>query len=227
MKKPEITTDSMTRIVVKEFIELNHKIEHGMETYPGLSLVEVYEHLPRFDNNALIDGINLLGISGTYIDSPFHEDPNGDRICDYPLEKLVNLPILVVNKPDSRISFEIEDFDGLDVSGKAVLLNSKHDRFFGQKEYGIGTPYITVEAAEYLVKQGVVLVGIDSPLVDNIETSAEAIPVHNTFLSNGVVICEDMTNIAAVEGKNAYLTAVPPRVPLASFPARVFATVYE
>ncbi len=217
----------MTKIVVKEYIELNHKIEHGMETYPGLSHVEVYEHFPRFENNALIDGINLLGISGTYIDSPFHEDPNGEKICDYPLEKLVNLPIIVVNKPDSRVSFELEDFDGLDLCGKAVLLNSKHDQFFGKKEYGLNTPYISVEAAEELVKQGVVLVGIDSPLVDNIETSAGAIPVHNILLSNGIVICEDMTNIAAAEGKDAYLTAVPPRVPLASFPARVFATVYE
>ena len=217
----------MTKIVVKEYIELNHKIEHGMETYPGLSHVEVYDHFPRFENNALVDGIKLLGISGTYIDAPYHEDPDGGKICDYPLEKLVNLPIIVVNKPDSRVSFELEDFAGLELSGKAVLLNSQHDRFFGKKEYGIDTPYISVEAAEYLVKQGSALVGIDSPLVDNIDTSAEAIPVHNILLSNGVVICEDMTNIAAAEGKNAYLTAVPPRVPLASFPARVFATVYE
>jgi len=227
MDRAVIITDSMNKLVVKEFIELNHKIEHGMETYPGLSHVEVYDHFPRFDNNALIDGINLLGISGTYIDSPYHEDPNGERICDYPLEKLVNLPIVVVNKQDSRVAFEIEDFDGLDVSGKAVLLNSNHDRFFGKEEYGIDTPYLSVDAAEYLVKQGVALVGIDSPLVDNIGTSEESIPVHNILLSSGVVICEDMTNIAAAKGKNAYLTAVPPRVPLASFPARVFATVYE
>ncbi|ALR15667.1 MULTISPECIES: cyclase family protein [Vibrio] len=217
----------MTKIVVKEFIELNHKLEHGMETYPGLSHVEVYDHFPRFGNNALIDGINLLGISGTYIDAPYHEDPDGDKICDYPLEKLAHLPLIVVNKPDSRVSFEREDFDGLEVSGKAVLLNSKHDQFFGKEEYGINTPYLSVEAADYLVEQGVVLVGIDSPLVDNIETSEAAIPVHNILLSNGIVICEDMTNIAAAEGKDAYLTAVPPRVPLASFPARVFATVYE
>ncbi len=212
---------------VKEYIELNHKLEHGMETYPGLSHVDVYEHFPRFENNALVDGISLLGISGTYIDAPFHEDPNGAKICDYPLEKLVNLPIVVVNKPESRVAFELEDFAGIEVRGKAVLLNSKHDRFFGQPAYGENTPYLSEPAALYLVEQGVALVGIDSPLVDNIETSAQSIPVHNILLSSGVVICEDMTNIAAVDGKPAFLTAVPPRVPLASFPARVFATVYE
>ncbi len=215
-----------TPLKVIEFIELNHKIEHGMQTYPGLSHVEVYEHLPRFGNRALIDAINLLGISGTYIDSPFHEDPNGDRICDYPLEKLVHLPVVVVNKPDSRVSFEIEDFAGIEVAGKAVLLNSGHDQHFGQQAYGENVPYLSLEAATYLVQQGVTLVGIDSPLVDNIETSEAAIPVHQMLLSNGVVICEDMTNIAAVAGKDAYLTAVPPRVPLASFPARVFAAVF-
>lgn len=226
MDSLNLDADLAYNIKVTEFIELNHKIEHGMETYPGLSHVEVYEHLPRFDNRALIDGISLIGISGTYIDSPFHEDPNGNKICDYPLEKLVHLPIVVVNKPASRVYFEIEDFQNISVKGKAVLLNSTHDKFFGKKEYGENVPYIAEEAAQYLVDNGAVLVGIDSPLVDNIETSAEAIPVHNILLSNGLVICEDMTNIAAVAGKVAYLTAVPPRVPLASFPARVFASVY-
>ncbi|MDC0612659.1 cyclase family protein [Vibrio sp.] len=218
---------SLKKLVVKEYIELNHKIEHGMETYPGLSKVEVYEFMPRFGNNALIDGINLFGISGTYIDAPYHEDPNGDKICDYPLEKLVNLPVIVVDKPESRVSFEVEDFAGLDVDGCAVLLNSKHDRFFGTEEYGKNTPYLSEAAALYLVQKGVALVGIDSPLVDNIETSEHAIPVHATLLTNGVVICEDMTNIESAKGKTAYLTAVPPRVPLASFPARVFATVLD
>lgn len=223
----ELKMDASNRILVKEFIELNHKIHHGMETYPGLSHVDVYEKFPRFKNNALIDGISLLGISGTYIDSPFHEDPSGDKICDYPLEKLVNLPVVVINKPDNRIAFELADFEGADVTGKAVLLNSKHDRYFGSEAYGKDTPYLSIEAAKYLVEKGAALVGIDSPLVDNILTSEDEIPVHNILLSHGVVICEDMTNIASVEGKQAYLTAVPPRVPLASFPARVFATVYE
>ena len=212
---------------VKEYIELNHMIKHGMETYPGLSHVHVYEHAPRFENNALIDAIDLLGISGTYIDSPFHEDPEGAKICDYPLEKLVNLPVVVINKPQGRRAFQIEDFSGFDLAGKAVLLNSQHDRFFGQARYGEQTPYISVDAAHYLVAQGAAFVGIDSPLVDDLDTSSAAIPVHNILLSNGIVICEDMTNIAAVEGKTAWLTAVPPRVPLASFPARVFATVFE
>jgi arylformamidase len=139
----------------------------------------------------------------------------------------VNLLIVVINKPDNRIAFDVEDFAGIDVTGKAVLLNSKHDRYFGTENYGKNTPYLSIEAAKFLAEKGAALVGIDSPLVDNIMTAEEAIPVHNILLSNGVVICEDMTNISAAEGKLAYLTAVPPRVPLASFPARVFATVYE
>lgn len=220
------TTQVVKPTPIKEFIELNHQIEHGMQTYPGLSHVDVYEHMPRFENNALIDGLNIFGISGTYIDSPFHEDPNGHKICDYPLEKLVNLPVVVVNKPDNRIFFDIEDFGDLELKGCAVLLNSKHCQHFNTEAYGENCPYLSNQAAEYLVAQGVALVGIDSPLVDNINNPGAAIPVHNILLSNGVVICEDMTNISAVEGKNAYLSAVPPRVPMASFPARVFAAVY-
>lgn len=209
---------------ILEFIDLNHTIKHGMKTYPGLSHVDIYEHAPRFENNALIDGVNLFGISGTYIDSPFHEDPHGHKICDYSLEKLVNLPVVVVHKPAQRVFFDVEDFAGLALKGCAVLLHSAHDQFFGTDDYGRNCPFISEKAAIYLVHHGVMLVGIDGPLVDDI--NSPQIPVHNILLSHGIVICEDMTNIDAVIGKNAYLTAVPPRIALASFPARVFATIY-
>ncbi len=62
-------------------------------------------------------------------------------------------------------------------------------------------------------------------LVDNYKKN-DTIPVHDMLLKHGIVIAEDMTNIASVEGKDAYLTAVPPRAPMASFPARIFAAVY-
>ncbi|MEI8598985.1 cyclase family protein [Vibrio sp. M60_M31a] len=152
-----------------------------METYPDLAMLRymTISHDSAITHQLMV--LTYCGISGTYIDAPYHEDPDGDKICDYPLEKLAHLPLIVVNKPDSRV-FEREDFDGLEVSGKAALLNSKHDQFFGKEEYGINTPYLSVEAADYLVEQGVVLVGIDSPLVDNIETSEAAIPVHNILL---------------------------------------------
>jgi kynurenine formamidase len=82
-------------------------------------------------------------------------------------------------------------------------------------------------AAQWLVDHGAILIGIDSQLIDNNAATDHAIPVHKLLLANKRVICEDMTNLEAMPASGAFITAVPPRVEMASFPARVFATVYE
>ncbi|KGA44419.1 Kynurenine formamidase [Yersinia frederiksenii] len=209
----------------QKYVELNHPLETGMQTYPGLSDVEIYKTAPRYPNGALIDGIKFLGISATYIDSPYHADEKGMKISDYPLEKLVNLPIVVVKLPANSHVFDVSSFKNLDVKGKAVLLNTGKSKEFGTPEYSKNPPYMTTEAANWLVNNHASLVGIDALLVDNFNKN-DTIPVHDILLKNGIVIAEDMTNIDAVAGKDAYLTAVPPRAPMASFPARIFAAIY-
>ncbi|MFS2221713.1 cyclase family protein [Pantoea sp. B65] len=216
---------AVTLPVVKQYVDLNHPLESGMQTYPGLSDVHIYKTAPRYPNGALIDGIKFLGISATYIDAPYHADEHGMKITDYPLEKLVNLPIVVIEKPKDRVTFEVTDFKGVDVNGKAVLLHSGRSQFFGTPEYASHPPYLSTAAAEWLVKNHASLVGIDSLLVDNFNKN-DTIPVHDILLKNGVVIAEDMTNISAVIGKDAFLTAVPPRAPMTSFPTRIFATIF-
>lgn len=210
---------------VKEYVELNHPIQENMETYPGLSEVELYTKGGRNPSGSIIDGIKLLGISGTYIDAPFHMSDKGGKIADYPLSKLVNLPVIVVEKAAGRRTYEVADFQGKEVNGKAVLLHTGQDRYFGKQAYSKNSPYVSTQAAEWLVRHGAVLVGIDAVLIDDYDHT-ETTPVHDILLRNNIIIAEDMTNIGAVKGKDAYLTAVPPRMPMASFPARIFATVY-
>lgn len=207
------------------YVDLNHPLESGMQTYPGLSEVEITQTAPRYKNGALIDRIQFLGISATYIDAPYHADESGMKISDYPLEKLVNLPVIVINLGKDSGFFDLADFYGKEVKGKAVLLNSGKSHYFGQPEYAQNPPYLTTRAAQWLIEHQAALVGIDALLVDNYNKN-DSIPVHDLLLKHGIVIAEDMTNINAVVGKDAYLTAVPPRAPMASFPARIFAAVY-
>jgi hypothetical protein len=67
---------------VKQYIDLNHVASSGMQTYPGLSLVNFSDYEPRFTNTALIDQVSMLGITSTYVDAPYHVDPNGATIAD-------------------------------------------------------------------------------------------------------------------------------------------------
>jgi arylformamidase len=132
---------------------------------------------------------------------------------------------VVIKKPESRNYYDVDDFNKTHIKGKAVLLYTGLSKYFGTAKYSENPPYLSVNAAKYLVAEKVALVGIDGLLVDDFKHN-ETIPIHNMLLGHGIVIAEDMANIDSVIGKNAYLTAVPPRAPMTSFPTRIFATVY-
>jgi len=177
---------------------------------------------------ALLDQIKMINISGTYLDAPLHCEEEGYAIADIPLEKMVDLKTIVVRMKDGKNCFDADDFDLLstDLKGYAVLLHSGHDKKFGTEGYGEKPPYLTVEGAERLIEKGVVFIGIDSPLIDNMETMIEeGIPVHKTILSAKAIVCENLRGLEQMPDTGALLTAVPPAVEMSSFSARVFAKV--
>jgi kynurenine formamidase len=71
-----------------------------------------------------------------------------------------------------------------DVRGRAVLVNTGWDRHWGSERYFEGHPYLTGELAEWLVRAGAVLVGIDSLNIDGIATRER--PVRSVLLGHEV-----------------------------------------
>jgi kynurenine formamidase len=215
-----------------QLIDLSHTITAGLVTYPGIPAPTVRPHLTRKQSRShyaegtefAIDVITLAGNTGTYLDSPYHRYPDGADLADLELETLVDLPLELFRLTDATergISSEI--FYDRELGGTAVLLHTGWDRHFGTPAYANGAPYLSGQAAAYLIKAGVVLVGIDSINIDDAETSLER-PAHSLLLAAGVHVVEHLTNLAAVPPSGARFTAVPPKVrKFGTFPIRAFA----
>lgn len=210
---------------VKEFIELSHVIRSGMTTFPGASDIEIFGNVERIENGSVIDSIRCYGTTATYVDAPFHVFPGGNKIADYPLSSLFNLPIVVITKSVDRREFMPSDLPDAGIKGAAVLFFSGNDRNFGTDAYFHNAPFLHQDTADYLIRSEAAFVGIDSLLVDDVQ-HPEAVPVHRALLGHNIPIAENLTGLEQLRGKDAYLTAVPPRVQMGSFPARIFATVY-
>ena len=221
-----------------KFIELNHRITNGMVTFPGMPGVVIDAYMTREESgrdygekaNSLLDRIQMVNISGTYLDSPNHRFENGYTVADIPLEKCANLRYQVVDLPEGKKCFDKEDLQGVGIKGGAVLLHTDHDQKFGTDAYGENVPYLSVEGAQYLIDKGVVFVGIDTPLIDDNDRMMElGNPVHDIILGAGGIVCEDMTNLKAAipYQENGRLYAAPARVEMASFTTRVFVQTNE
>jgi len=213
-------------------IDLSHEIEHGMVTYRGLPAPAVSDWLSREASASRyapgttfqIGKIELLANTGTYIDAPFHRYENGRDVAGYALETVADLPGVVVRvKSGAGRAIDAAWFTTLDVKGKAVLVHTGWDTHWRTDTYSAGQhPFLTREAAEYLVKAKAALIGIDSLNIDDDKDGSR--PAHTILLGAGVAIVEHMTNLAALPDTGFRFFAVPPRVKgMGSFPVRAFA----
>ncbi|MEV4239900.1 MULTISPECIES: cyclase family protein [unclassified Nocardia] len=212
----------------KAIVELSHPISDGMLTYPGLPAPRVTIHTAR-DRSALVDmtheiaRVDTVGNAGTYIDAPFHFDADGADIAELPLERLFNVPIVMIRAAGIRVVGPDLLGDPARLWGKAVLVHTGWSARWGSSEYrGPGHPYLVGEVADALVAANVALVGIDSLDVD--DTSLPTRPCHHTLLGAGIPIIEQLTNLDAVPDIGARLVALPAPVRgMGSFPLRAVA----
>jgi kynurenine formamidase len=215
-------------------IDLSHDIEDGMVTYRGLPAPVISDWLSREASSARyaagttfqIGKIELLANTGTYIDAPFHRFDNGRDVAGYRLEAVADLPGLVVRATNRGArAIDASRFVGIDIRGKAILVHTGWDAHWRTDTYAAGQhPFLTRDAADYLVKAGAALVGIDSLNIDDDKDGTR--PAHTILLGAGVAIVEHMTNLAALPDAGFDFFAVPPKVKgIGSFPVRAFARV--
>jgi arylformamidase len=215
------------------YIDLSHAIENGMITYQGLPGPVISDFLSRKRSRELyapgtefhIALIEMISNTGTYMDTPFHRYEGGRDLADLELEHLVDIEGVTVKAndlPDKAIGKSV--FKGYDLKGKAVLVYTGFDKNWGTDKYFHKHPFLTKDAAEYIVKQSPVLVGIDTYNID--DTSDLARPAHSILLGKDILIIEHMCNLRELPEKGYRFTAVPQKIRgVGSFPVRAFATI--
>lgn len=213
-------------------IDLSHTIEHGMTTYPGLPGPIICDYLSREASRAhyapgvefQIGKIEMVANTGTYLDSPFHRYAEGPDLAQLPLDSLADLDAVVVRSTGDSRSIGPGAFAGLELEGRAVLVQTGWDVHWRTQQYLSGHPYLTGDAAEYLLSQNVTLVGIDSLNID--DTSDSARPVHSALLGAGVPIVEHLCHLSRLPERDFRFFAVPAKVAgFGTWPVRAFAHV--
>ncbi|QBY05502.1 cyclase family protein [Thalassotalea sp. HSM 43] len=219
---------------MNKLIDLSHTIEEGMITYKGLPAPLVCDFLSREASKQhyqqgtsfLISSIELCSNTGTYLDSPFHRYAEGRDLSELELQALADLPAIKIVIEDNVTAIDKRYFTGVDLKGKAVLVQTLWCRHFNSEQYFEGHPYLTADAAVYLRDNGVKLVGIDSYNIDDV--SSDSRPVHSTLLGADILIVEHMCNLDALPNSDFQFFAVPVKMKnVGTFPVRAFAQVKD
>ena len=224
------TKDDAARRV---YVELSHVIEDGLVTYPGLPAAHICDYLSRERSRDIYEAgtefqiakIEMVANTGTYLDCPSHRYADGDDLSQIAPEAFCDLDGIVIRADHRQVrAIDASWFRDRELRGRAVLVHTGWDAFFGQPEYAVEHPFLTRDAAEYLRDCGVKLVGIDSMNIDDTSkdgSGGKSRPVHSTLLGADILIVEHLCNLAALPDEGFEFSAMPPKVRGAgTFPVR-------
>lgn len=212
-------------------VDLSHPVSAGMVTHPGLPGPDITDHLSRAESRSRyapgtefqIGRISMVANTGTYVDSPFHRFADGGDLTSLPLERLVDVPGVVVDGSDRAVG--VDAFVGVEITGRAVLVRTGWSSHWGTEAYGgADHPFLTAEAAAWLVAREPAVVGIDSVNIDDLADGTR--PAHTALLAAGIPIVEHLRGLNELPRDGFRFHAAPVAVVgMGTFPVRAYALV--
>ncbi len=216
---------------IKSLIDLSHTVEHGLITYNGLPAPIICDYWSREQSRHnyaegaefQIGKIEMVGNTGTYLDSPFHRYADGKDLSELPLESVAELDGVVIHAAGIRV-IGVEAIQKINVKNRAVLFHTDWSQHWNTENYWSGNhPFLTAEAAQYLAIEGAALVGIDSYNID--DTADLTRPAHTILLGAEIPIVEHMCNLDQLPEEGFSFSAVPVKVKnFGTFPVRAYAS---
>jgi arylformamidase len=144
--------------------------------------------------------------SGTHADAPFHFLPDGAAIDRLDLTPYVGPALVVDVRGKRRITFQ--DLPNADYRATPRVL-LKTDSWTDTTRFPASIPVLAPGVATALRERGVVLIGVDVPSVD--ELDSKDLPVHHEIGRCGIYILENL-NLRDVTPGVYELIALPLRI---------------
>lgn len=165
---------------------------------------------------AITDGkpadVSLLPLSahiGTHVDAPSHLIPGGKTVDALDLSTMVGRVRVVGYDQPGPITAEF--LEGTDIlsTDERILFKTRNSQFWEKHEFVEDYVGLSLDAADWLVKKGTRLVGIDYLSID--APGAVDLPVHRSLLINDVVVVENL-NLTQVPEGTYQLVCLPMKI---------------
>jgi kynurenine formamidase len=201
-------------------IDLSLPIEEGMMTFPThwhpvVEITILGRHgIEGRETRKVVLGTHI----GTHADAPRHFIPNGRTIDEIPLDLLIG-PATVL---DFTGCSPLTQIDVADIQKRLddkipprLILRTGWSEYFGDLNFYNEYPFLSENAAHWLVEKGVRLLAMDTPSPDNPTHSRGTprdSPNHKVLLGAQVVLVEYLTNLKSLTMKEVELIVMPLRL---------------
>ncbi|HEX21527.1 MAG TPA: cyclase family protein [Actinobacteria bacterium] len=194
---------------MRRFYDISMPIYQGMLSWPSdpdVFITPFKEIAAGKSSN--VSAITMGTHSGTHLDPPVHFFPDGATVDTLSFDAMIGEATVVALEVEKEIGRDV--LEELELNGvERILFKTKNSLFIRSETFKKDFVHLTKDGAQYLADIGVKLVGIDYLSIDGY--GDKEAPVHNIFLSRGIVILESI-DLSAVEPGRYQLICLPLRI---------------
>lgn len=181
--------------------DISLTLSDEIPTWPG----DPKFFMERFDKIEAGDNTNttrfeMSAHTGTHVDAPYHFISHGKWVDQLSL-KILTGRVYVLHLPDIDV-VTAADLEKADIPPRTrrLLIRTRNSVYWakGVREFQTDFVGLTADAAEYLVKRGVKLVGVDYLSVAPYKQSR---PTHEILLRANVIIVEGLNLAEVAQGR--------------------------
>jgi arylformamidase len=176
----------------------------------------------------IMHNISMVSHIGTHIEAPYHLFKSKADLAGLSLEQLMGEAVLLdLRQCPRKSAVTVQQVQEASVkAGKIrardiVFCNLGSAKLYGTEEYGT-SPYFSPEAIQWLVGQGMKLMGVDASGVE--VPGSENHINHSALFTKGIPLIENLANLDRLSRTRFTVYALPIAVEgLEAFPLRVVA----
>ena len=171
--------------------DISVPIRTGGLVYPGNPEIDVsLQQAVAKGAGANVSFVRFGSHTGTHADAARHFFDGGQTVDQIPLDRLIG-PALLIAFPDDLRAVGADDLKKHDLKGQTrILLRTRNSALLAQREFAKDYTYLAPDGAQYLVDNGVELVGIDYLSIEQFHSGHHK--THRTLLEKSVVILEGL-----------------------------------
>ncbi|PLT28217.1 arylformamidase [Peribacillus deserti] len=189
---------------MNKWIDISQRLRNGMPVWPGDTPFSYSVSWPYEESGSVNVGkLEMSTHTGTHIDAPFHFDNEGKKVIDLDINLYIG-DAEVIHLPNVT-KIGLEELNGRSLQGVSRLL-IRTDHWTDKNVFPESIPYVEPEAADFLAQNGIRLLGLDLPSVDQLDSKELA--AHHMLNEKGIHILEGLLLNDIEEGRYE-LAALP------------------
>ena len=192
-----------------KILDISVSLSAGLPVWPGDPPIAIERYRCISDGNASNDSRIACSVhAGTHVDAPAHFIEKGATIEQLPLDVLIGSATVVELLNDDIITPEILEALSLPEETKRLLFKTKNSALWADPAHQFNSDFVALssDAAAWLVKKGVRLVGVDYLSVQLFKDTEPL--THQILLEAGVIIVEGL-NLQRLRQGSYQLVCLP------------------